>query len=171
MASISGAVGPFLGGWLVEWSWRAVFLINLPLAALVIAVALRHVPESRDTESAPGLDISGAVLGVLGLGLLTWGLTLLGAGGPGALSVGTTAAGALGLVAFVLVERRSPHPLVPPALFRNPIFSAANAVTLLIYGALSVVFVLLVLRPGGIFGTAAVSESAARRGGDRWTTT
>lgn len=161
LGGIAGAIGPFLGGWLVEWSWRAVFLINLPLAALVIAVALRHVPESRDTESAPGLDISGAVLGALGLGLLTWGLTLLGADGPGALSVGATAAGALGLVAFVLVERRSSHPLVPPALFRNPIFSAANAVTLLIYGALSVVFFLLVLQLQTVAGFSPLAAGTS----------
>jgi EmrB/QacA subfamily drug resistance transporter len=161
LGGIAGAIGPFLGGFLVEWSWRSVFLINIPLAALVIAVALRHVPESRDTESAPGLDISGAVLGALGLGLLTWGLTLLGAGGPGSLSVGTTAAGVLALVAFVLVERRSPHPLVPPALFRNPIFSAANAATLLIYGALSVVFVLLVLQLQTVVGFSPLAAGTS----------
>jgi EmrB/QacA subfamily drug resistance transporter len=161
LGGIAGAIGPLLGGWLVEWSWRAVFLINIPLAALVIAVALRHVPESRDTESAPGLDIAGAVLGALGLGLLTWGLTLLGADGPGALSVGTTTAGVLALVAFVLVERRSPHPLVPPALFRNPIFSAANAATLLIYGALSVVFVLLVLQLQTVAGFSPLAAGTS----------
>jgi EmrB/QacA subfamily drug resistance transporter len=161
LGGIAGAVGPFLGGWLVEWSWRAVFLINIPLAALVVVVALRHVPESRDVESAPGLDISGAVLGALGLGLLTWGLTLLGAGGAGPLSIGTTAAGVVALAAFVLVERRSPHPLVPPALFRNPIFSAANAVTLLIYGALSVVFVLLVLQLQTVAGFSPLAAGTS----------
>ena len=57
LGGVAGAVGPFLGGWLVEWTWRAVFLINIPLAVLVIVVALRHVPESRDQESAPGLDV------------------------------------------------------------------------------------------------------------------
>src|SRR3954470_8378297 len=75
LGGIAGAVGPFLGGWLVEWNWRAVFLINLPLAVLVVVVALRHVPESRDTESAPGLDIAGTVLAVLGLAGLTYSLT------------------------------------------------------------------------------------------------
>ena len=78
LGGIAGAIGPFLGGWLVEWNWRAVFLINLPLAALVVVVALRHVPESRDVESAPGLDIAGTVLAVLGLGGLTYALTGLG---------------------------------------------------------------------------------------------
>ncbi len=158
---IAGAVGPFLGGWLVEWTWRAVFLINIPLAALVIVVAMRHVPESRDTESAPGLDISGAALGALGLGLLTWGLTMLGADGAQPLGLGTTAAGVAALVAFWLVERRSPHPLVPPTLFANPVFSAANAATLLIYGPLSVVFLVLVLQLQTVAGFSPVAAGTA----------
>ncbi|MFC4947702.1 MFS transporter [Pseudonocardia sp. GCM10023141] len=146
LGGIAGAVGPFLGGWLVEWNWRVVFLINLPLAALVVVVALRHVPESRDAESASGLDVAGTVLAVIGLGALTYSLTGLGAQGPQPLLLGALGVGLLALVAFVLVERRSAHPLVPPALFRNPLFSAANAATLLIYGALGVVFLLLVLQ-------------------------
>ena len=161
LGGIAGAVGPFLGGWLVEWTWRAVFLINIPLAALVVAVALRHVPESRDVESAPGLDVAGAVLGALGLGLLTWGLTLLGADGATPLAIAATAAGAVALVAFWLVERRSPHPLVPPALFRNPVFSAANAATLLIYGALGVVFLLLVLQLQTVAGFTPLAAGTA----------
>ena len=145
----------------MEWTWRAVFLINIPLAVLVIVVALRHVPESRDQESAPGLDVSGAVLGALGLGLLTWGLTALGADGATAVGLGTTAAGVVALVAFVLVERRSPHPLVPPALFANPVFSAANVATLLIYGPLSVVFLVLVLQLQTVAGFSPVAAGTA----------
>ena len=104
LGGIAGAVGPFLGGWLVEWTWRAVFLINLPLAALVVVVALRHVPESRDPDSAPGLDVSGTLLAVVGLGALTYSLTGLGESGPTpALLVGL-AVGVLALVAFVVVE-------------------------------------------------------------------
>jgi len=158
---VAGAAGPFLGGWLVEWTWRAVFLINIPLAVLVIVVALRHVPESRDQESAPGLDVSGAVLGALGLGLLTWGLTALGAEGVTAVGLGTTAAGVVALVAFVLVEMRSSHPLVPPALFANPVFRAANVATLLIYGPLSVVFLVLVLQLQTVAGFSPVAAGTA----------
>jgi EmrB/QacA subfamily drug resistance transporter len=161
LGGIAGAVGPFLGGFLVEWTWRAVFLINIPLAALVVVVALRHVPESRDAESAPGLDVSGSVLGALGLGLLTWGLTTLGAEGATPLGLGTTAAGVAALVAFVLVERRSPHPLVPPSLFADRVFSAANAATLLIYGPLSVVFVVLVLQLQTVAGFSPVAAGTA----------
>ncbi|MDT7706851.1 MAG: hypothetical protein QOG20_2458, partial [Pseudonocardiales bacterium] len=146
LGGIAGAIGPFLGGFLVEWTWRAVFLINLPIAAVVVAVAVKHVPESRDVESAPGLDVAGTVLAALGLGALTYGLTGLGSRGPAPDLLAALAVGVVALAGFVLVERRSSHPLVPPALFRNPVFSAANAATLLIYGALGVVFVLLVLQ-------------------------
>lgn len=146
LGGIAGAVGPFLGGWLVEWSWRAVFLLNLPLAALVVAVALRHVPETRDREAAPGLDVPGTVLAVVALGALTWSLTELGAQGATAVPLGVLAVGLGALVVFVIVERRSPHPLVPPQLFADRSFSGANAATLLVYGALGVVFLLLVLQ-------------------------
>src|SRR4051794_20831505 len=161
LGGIAGAVGPFLGGWLVEWNWRAVFLINLPLAALVVVVALRHVPESRDPESAPGLDVSGAALGALGLGLLTWGLTTLGASGVTAAGLGTAAAGVVALVAFVLVELRSRHPLVPPTLFANRVFSAANAATVLIYGPMSVVFLVLVLELQTVAGFSPIAAGTA----------
>jgi EmrB/QacA subfamily drug resistance transporter len=146
LGGIAGALGPFLGGWLVEISWRLVFLINLPLAALIVVVALRHVPESRDTESAKGLDYAGTVLGAVGLGGLTFGLTGLGAGGGSVLaSVVGLVVGVAALAAFVVVERRSRHPLVPPSLFANATFSATNAVTFLMYAALGTVFLLLVL--------------------------
>jgi EmrB/QacA subfamily drug resistance transporter len=161
LGGLAGAVGPFLGGWLVEWSWRAVFLINLPLAALIIVIALRHVPESRDTESAPGLDVTGTVLAVVGLGALTYGLTGLGEQGAAPVLLVAIAIGVLALVAFVLVERRSAHPLVPPSLFRNPTFSAANVATVLIYGAMGAVFLLLVLQLQIVAGFAPVAAGAA----------
>jgi EmrB/QacA subfamily drug resistance transporter len=161
LGGIAGAVGPFLGGWLVEWSWRAVFLINLPLAALIVAITLRHVPESRDPESAPGLDVSGTVLAVVGLASLTYGLTGLGEHGPDSLLLVAVGAGVLALVAFVLVERRSPHPLVPPILFRDTTFSAANAATLLIYAALGTAFLMLVLQLQTVAGFTPLAAGAA----------
>lgn len=161
LGGIAGAVGPFLGGWLVEWTWRAVFLVNLPLAVVIVGVAVRHVPESRDAESAPGRDIAGTVLAVLGLGALTWSLTGLSATGPSAALLVGLGVGVASLVAFVLVERRSRHPLVPPALFANPVFSAANAATMLIYGALGVVFLLLVLQLQTVAGFSPVAAGTA----------
>ncbi|GAA1260012.1 MFS transporter [Pseudonocardia aurantiaca] len=161
LGGIAGAVGPFLGGWLVEWNWRLVFLINLPLAALIVAVALWHVPETRDEESAPGLDISGTVLAAGGLGALTYGLTGLGERGPDPVLLTSIAVGLVALVVFVLVERRSPHPLVPPELFRNPTFTAANLATVLIYGALGVVFLLLVLELQTVAGFSPLAAGTS----------
>ena len=146
LGGVAGAIGPFLGGWLVEWSWRAVFLVNLPVAVLIIVVAARHVPETRDPDAAPGLDWTGTVLVVAGLGGLTYALTAAGEDGLDPRVVLLGAVGVLALVAFTVVQRRSPHPLVPPVLFRNAQFTAANAVTLLVYAPLGVVFVLLVLQ-------------------------
>jgi EmrB/QacA subfamily drug resistance transporter len=161
LGGIAGAVGPFVGGWLVEWSWRAVFLVNLPLAALVVYVALRHAPETRDREAAPGLDLPGTVLAVVALGALTWSLTVLGEQGAEVVPLAVLAAGLAALAAFVVVERRSPHPLVPPQLFRDRSFSGANAVTLLVYGALGVVFVLLVLHLQVVAGFSPLASGAA----------
>jgi EmrB/QacA subfamily drug resistance transporter len=161
LGGIAGAVGPFLGGWLVGLNWRLVFLINLPLAALIVVVALRHVPESRDTESAKGLDITGTVLAVVGLGGLTYGLTALGEGGSALGAVVGLVVGVGAMVAFVLLERRSRHPLVPPELFANATFSAANAVTLLIYAALGTVFLLLVLELQVVAGFSPLAAGTA----------
>ncbi|MDT0351367.1 MFS transporter [Pseudonocardia sp. DSM 45834] len=161
LGGIAGAVGPFLGGWLVEWSWRAVFLINLPLATLVVVVALRHVPESRDPDAAPGLDVPGTVLAAAALAALTWSLTALGADGAAPVPLVVLAAGLAALAAFVAVEHRSPHPLVPPRLFADREFTAANIATLLVYGALGVVFLLLVLHLQVVAGFSPTFAGAA----------
>jgi EmrB/QacA subfamily drug resistance transporter len=145
LGGVAGAVGPFLGGWLVAWNWRAVFLLNLPLAVLIVAVATRHVPETHDSEAPSRLDWAGTVLVVTGLGLLTYALTSAGSGSSAVVSL-SAAAGAVALLGFVLVERRCEHPLVPPVLLRSRQFTAANLVTLFVYAALSVIFVLLVLQ-------------------------
>jgi EmrB/QacA subfamily drug resistance transporter len=146
LAGVAGAVGPFLGGWLVQlWSWRLVFLINLPLAAAVIAVALRHVPESWDPTASHRLDLPGTILGAVGLAGLTYSSIAAGEHGLDATTVLTGAIGVGALIAFVAVERRSDHPLVPPALFASRQFTAANLVTFAVYGALGAVFFLLIL--------------------------
>ncbi|BBG03783.1 EmrB/QacA subfamily drug resistance transporter [Pseudonocardia autotrophica] len=161
LGGIAGAVGPFLGGWLVEWSWRAVFLVNLPVAVLIVVVAARHVPESRDPDAAPRLDLAGTALAVLGLAGLTYSLTAAGEQGVDTLVLSVGVAGVLALAGFVLVERRSTHPLVPMTLFRNRQFSAANAVTLMIYAALGGLFVLLVLQLQIVVGFSPLQAGAA----------
>jgi EmrB/QacA subfamily drug resistance transporter len=136
-SAITAAIGPVVGGWLIEHvSWRAVFFINLPLAALVIAISLWRVPESANEENAR-LDWVGAVLGVLGLGALVYGLIESSRVGftdlPIALSL---ASGVVLLALFLFHEIRSPHPMLPLVLFRNRSFAGANLLTLLLYGAL-----------------------------------
>jgi EmrB/QacA subfamily drug resistance transporter len=145
LGGVAGAIGPFAGGWLVEWNWRAVFLVNLPVSALVIVVAVRHVPESRDESAPKSIDIPGSVLAAAGLGLLTYGLIAAGERGLDAVVALTTLAGIALLAAFVLVQRRSDHPLVPLDLFANREFTAVNLVTFATYAALGVFFFLLVL--------------------------
>ena len=144
LGGVAAAIGPLVGGWLVEWSWRAVFLINLPLAVVIVAVAVQHVPETRDPEAAPHLDWPGTIAVVLGLAGLTYALTAAAEGVSGVVAA-TGLVGVLALGVFVAVERRSPHPLVPPQLFTDRVFTVVNAVTLLVYAALGAMFVLLVL--------------------------
>jgi EmrB/QacA subfamily drug resistance transporter len=144
LGGVAGAVGPFAGGWLVEWNWRAVFLVNLPLAAVVLVVAARHVPESRDDSTPRRIDIPGSVLGAAGLGLLTYGLIRAGSG-LDALVLLSCFGGCALLAGFVVVQRRSDHPLVPLDMFASRQFTAINLVTFAVYAALGVFFFLLVL--------------------------
>jgi EmrB/QacA subfamily drug resistance transporter len=163
LAGIGGALGPFLGGWLVEiGNWRYIFLINVPVAVLVILVAARHVPESRNPSAARAFDAIGLVTGAAGLGGLTYGFTAWPAAGPGdpvvltALAVGVT-----GLAAFVVAERRSAHPMLPLAIFRSPAFSGANVVTFLVYAANGGVFFLVVVNLQVVAGFPALVSGIA----------
>lgn len=147
LGGIGGALGPFLGGWLVEaGSWRYIFLINVPVAALVLLVSARHVPESRNPSAAHHFDVAGIVTGAIGLGGLTYGFTawpMRGATDPIVLL--SLAVGVAGLISFVLAERRSPQPMVPLEIFRHKAFAGANLVTLLVYGANGGIFFLFVI--------------------------
>lgn len=136
-SAITAATGPVLGGWLVETiSWRAVFFINLPIAILVIAISLRHVPESAGDTKGP-LDWLGAILATLGLGALVYGLIESSSRGFTQPAVLTPLISALiVLVLFIMVEARSPNPMLPLALFRSNTFAGANLLTLFLYGAL-----------------------------------
>lgn len=144
LTAVAGAIGPVMGGWLVEVaSWRAAFAVNLPIAAVVIAIALRKVPETRNPSAGP-LDLTGALTATIGLGLVVFGLIEAPGAGWNAPRVwASLAAGALALVAFVVVEMRSAHPMVPLDLFRIRAFAGANLLTLFLYAALSATFFLL----------------------------
>jgi EmrB/QacA subfamily drug resistance transporter len=137
--AITAAVGPVLGGWLVEHaSWRAAFFINIPLAAIVIMVSLWRVPESRNEAASKTLDWPGAVLATFGLGAITYALIENSAPTPAHATVlwflGLVGVGAL--VCFLFVELRSPAPMVSLHLFRSRDFSGANLLTFLLYAPL-----------------------------------
>lgn len=135
---VASAIGPFVGGWLIEAaSWRLVFFINLPLAAAVIAIAIRHVPETRDATATGRLDYGGAAMVTLGLMGMTFGLIMAGSNAWVSLPVlGALVVGAVCLGLFFMAESRIPNPLLPPGMFRSTQFSAANAVTFVVYAAL-----------------------------------
>jgi EmrB/QacA subfamily drug resistance transporter len=136
-SAITAAIGPVLGGWMIEQiSWRAVFFINLPLAILVVVISFWHVPESSNDEKGR-LDWLGAILTALGLGTLIYGLiesSELGFAHPAVFS--TLAAAVVILAIFVVVEARVRNPMLPFALFRSRTFTGANLLTLFLYGAL-----------------------------------
>jgi len=144
-SAIAAGVAPLLGGTLVDhWSWRTIFLINPLLAVPTIWVALRHVPESRDSQASPVLDWRGAVLVFVGLSALVYGLIAAAARGwTDARVIAALVTGAAGLGAFVLAEQRSQAPMVPLELFRVRTFSGINLLTLLLYGALGGAFFFL----------------------------
>jgi EmrB/QacA subfamily drug resistance transporter len=163
MAGVAGAVGPFLGGWLIEAaSWRLIFLINVPLAAVVIAVALRHVPESSNPAAARSFDIAGLLTGAAGLAGLTYGFTAWAAEGPGSPAVlAALAVGVAGLAAFVVVERTSRSPMLPLEIFRIRPFTAANLVTFAVYAAFGGVFFLVVLNLQVVAGFSPLAAGTA----------
>jgi EmrB/QacA subfamily drug resistance transporter len=135
---ITAAIGPVLGGWLVQhFSWRWVFFINLPIAVAVIAISFLFVPESCGESDNHKLDIPGVFLITLGLGLLVFGMIEApGLGWTNPLTWGTTTVGVLAIVLFLWRETRTDAPLVPLRLFRSMNFSGANLLTLLLYAAL-----------------------------------
>ncbi|MBO0731810.1 MAG: DHA2 family efflux MFS transporter permease subunit [Acidimicrobiaceae bacterium] len=142
---VATAIAPFVGGWLIgAVSWRLIFYINLPVAVAVIAIAARHVPESSDPDVGGRIDVLGTVTASLGLAGAIYGLTEGPARGWSApATLVTLAGGLILLVAFVLIEWRERHPLLPLGLFRSPQLSGTNAVTLLVYAGLGGAFFLL----------------------------
>ena len=161
LGGVAAAIGPLLGGWLATIDWRLVFLVNVPVAVVVVVVALRFVPESRDPGSAQEADVAGTLLGAVGLGAVTFALTRAGDVGWSVEVLTVAGVGAALLAAFVVVERVSDHPLVPLGMFGNAQFSAANVVTLLVYAALGVIFVLLVLQLQVVAGWTPLAAGSA----------
>jgi len=155
--AITAAVGPVLGGWLVDHaSWRGVFFINLPIAAVVVVITLLRVPESRDPErSGESLDWLGALLATFGLGAIVFALIEPSHG------VIAGIAGVLALTSFFVVERRSPAPMLSLDLFRSRNFTGANLLTLFLYTGLSGVLFFFPLNLIQIQGYPATEAGAA----------
>jgi EmrB/QacA subfamily drug resistance transporter len=150
---VAAVIGPLLGGWLLGiGSWRLVFLVNLPVAGLVLFLA-RHIPETRDDEAAKHLDLPGVAFAVIGLGGLTYGLTDA--------SVPIAVAGVALLVAFVIGESRSPAPMLPLGVFRSRPFSATNIVTFLVYAALGGMILWLVITLQVVAGISPMRSGLA----------
>jgi MFS family permease len=140
------AVGPVLGGWLIDTvGWRTIFLINLPLAAGAIFLALIYVRDSRQENRPPSLDMLGGVLATAGLGALTWGLTI-GSSPAGWTTrvVAALAAGIALMLAFLVIQKRKGEKaMMPLALFGSSIFVGLTLLTFLLYAALGALMVLL----------------------------
>jgi EmrB/QacA subfamily drug resistance transporter len=169
LGGVAGAVGPLLGGYLVQaGGWRWVFFLNLPLAVAVLAVTIRHVPETRDTTATGKFDIAGSALAALALAGITYALieAPAQAGSPLPLIV-IAALGVAAAVAFVLLERhRTRHPAGVPAMlpldvFASREFSAVNIVTFLVYAGLGGVFFLLVLQTQIVAGYSPIKAGTA----------
>lgn len=141
-SSLTSLLGPALGGVLIDaFGWRSVFWINVPLAAFVIAAALRHIHESRDDDAPRHLDWLGAGLGTAGLGGMTYGLILASSAGWRAFAVDGSMLGGVVLLAFFVVrEHRTAEPLVPPEIFKSRTFAVINLATLFLYGSLGALF-------------------------------
>ena len=162
LGGVATAIGPFLGGWLVQdVSWRWAFAINLPFAVAVIFLGMKYVPETRAVSRATRLDIPGTLLVAGGLGALTYGTTTAGSAGWHAEAWIITAVGLALLAGFVIVERDEKQPLVPLGLFANRTFSGANIMTFMTYGALGAVLFVLVLHLQISAGYGALAAGTA----------
>jgi EmrB/QacA subfamily drug resistance transporter len=161
--AITSVVGPVLGGVLVQYAtWRWVFFINIPLAIVVMIILFWRVPESRDQSVSGQLDWWGTVLVTVGLGSLVYGLIEAGSSSFSNPTVLVTLViGIIALVAFLLVEARTPAPIVPLTLFRSPTFSGANLLTLLLYGALGALTFFLPFNLIQVQGYTPLEQGAA----------
>lgn len=157
MAGVTSSLGPFLGGWLIDaFTWRLIFFINVPLAAIAIAVAVRHVPETRAPVRSP-LDLGGAALVTVGLAGISY--AAIEQGSP--VRWPTALVGVVALGAFVLYEHRSSHPMLPLGVFRSRQFTGANLTTFAVYAALGAAFFLVTLRLQVSLGYSALEAGVS----------
>jgi EmrB/QacA subfamily drug resistance transporter len=158
LGGVAAAIGPFVGGGLIDYaSWRWIFLINLPLAAVTVFIAVRHVPETRDPQASSHFDWSGALLASLALGATTYALIEWG----GASAVVAAGLAAVSAVGFVVVEHREAEPMLRLDLFRDRTFSASNAMTFVVYGALGAMSFFVTLQLQTVLGYGALAAGIA----------
>jgi len=163
LSGVGTAVGPFLGGWLVQAvSWRLIFAINLPVAAVVVAVSWRHVPESRDPGAAGPVDVPGALLVTLGLIGITYGLIEGPSDGWSSGPVAAALAGGAALGgAFAWRERHAAAPMLPLSMFSSVQFTVTNLVTFVIYGAIGGSLFLLPIQLQQVSGYTALEAGVS----------
>jgi EmrB/QacA subfamily drug resistance transporter len=162
LSGIAGLIGPFVGGLLVDAvSWRLVFLVNVPFAVMIVAVAGRHVPESRDERHHGRFDVPGAVLGAVALGGVTYALIAAESTFVRADVLTAAAVGVVSAVGFVLRERSAPDPMLPLGVFADRQFTGANVATFAVYGALGGGGLFVVLQLQNVLGYGATAAGAA----------
>jgi EmrB/QacA subfamily drug resistance transporter len=170
LGGVAGAAGPLLGGWIVSAvGWRWVFLLNLPLAAMVIVVTSRHVPETRDPSAHGRFDVSGAALAALALAGISYALIEAPGRGVAARVAVAAAVGVGAAVAFVAIERHRGHegeqggtpPMLPLDVFRSRQFTVVNVVTFVVYAAFGALFFLLVLQLQEVSGFSPLRAGTA----------
>ncbi len=163
LTGVGAAVGPLVGGYLIDdVSWRAIFLINVPIGAFVVWASRRHIPETRDPTMTGKLDIRGSVFATIGLAGITFALIQ----GPGhgmgsAMVIGGLVVGFAALAAFLHTERTAEQPMLPLSIFSSRQFTSANLVTFVVYAALGAVFFLLVVFLQVALGYSAIEAGAS----------
>jgi EmrB/QacA subfamily drug resistance transporter len=162
LAGVTTALGPFLGGWLIDSvSWRLVFFINPPIVVITVILAYRHIPETRDMSASRHVDVLGGTVLAVGLAGVVYALIEGPANGWSPVTLLLGVVGVMALGSFFVVERRSPSPMVPLEIFRSRQFSGANAVTFVVYGALGAMTFLLVVHLQTDMGYSALAAGAS----------
>ncbi|MBO0815621.1 MAG: MFS transporter [Actinobacteria bacterium] len=163
LSGVAVAAGPLVGGYLISAaSWRWIFFINVPIAVTVVALGLRHLPESRDTRATGNIDYAGALAGVVFLTGITFAFIeapALGWSSPAVLTMAVV--GVLGLAAFLIREHRAASPMLPLSIFAERQFAATNAVTFLVYAALTGATFLLPVMLQVVWGYSPLASGLA----------